>query len=88
MLFLSFELFSSPGISPKRRGTGLLLGPWGPAPGGVQGEGEGGTNRKGEVEDLALAGQCLAEIHALGDQGGVNFNHCSHFGLTSESVKN
>ena len=88
LLFLGIELFSSPGISPKRWGTGLLLGPWSLAPGGVQGEGEGRTNRKGEVEDLALAGQCLAEIHALGDQGGVSFNHCSHFGLTSESVKN
>ena len=79
----SFELLSSPGISPERRGTGLLLGPGSLAPGGVQGEGEGRTNRKREVEDLTLAGQCLAEIHALGDQGGVSFNHCSHFGLTS-----
>ena len=57
-------------------------------PGGVQREGEGRTNIQGEVENLTLAGQCLAEVHALGDQGGVNFNHCSHFGLTSELVKN
>ena len=74
MLAGEFELFSSPGISPKRRGTGLLLGLWGLTPGGVQGEGEGRTNRKGEVKDLALAGQCLAEFHALEDQGGVSFS--------------
>ena len=33
LLFLGIELFSSPGISPKRWGTGLLLGPWSLAPG-------------------------------------------------------
>ena len=30
----------------------------------------------------------LAEVHALEVQGGVSFDHCSHFGLTSELVKN
>ena len=84
MLLLGIELLSSPGISPKRRGTGLFLGQRSLAPGGVQGEGEGRTNRKGEVKDLALAGQCLAEVHALGGQGGIYFIHCSHFVSTSE----
>ena len=88
LLLLGLELLSSPGISPERRGTGFLLGPGSLAPGGVQGEGEGRTNRKREVEDLALAGQCLAEVHALGGQSGVYFNHCRQFGLTSELVKN
>ena len=87
MLLLGIELLSSPGISPKRRGTGLFLGQRSLAPGGVQG-GESRTNSKEEVEDLALAGQCLAEVHALGGQGGASFTHCSHFGLTSELVKN
>ena len=43
LLLLGLELLSSPGISPERRGTGLLLGPGSLAPGGVQGEGEGRT---------------------------------------------
>ena len=32
---------------------------WSPHP-GVQGEGEGGAKGEGELEGLALAGQCLA----------------------------
>ena len=54
------------------------------APGGVQGEGEVWTNGKGKVKGLALAGQCMAEVHALGYQEGVHFTHCSHFVSTSE----
>ena len=47
---------------------------------GVQGEGEVGAHVQGEVESLALDGQCLAEFHALGDQeGGAVFIDCSHF---------
>ena len=52
---------------------------------GVQGEGEGGAHVQGEVESLALGGQCLAKFHALGvGQGDVNFTRCSHFDVTSE----
>ena len=48
---------------------------------GVQGEGEVGAHVQGEVESLALGGQCLAKFHALGGQGRILF---SHFGFTSE----
>ena len=52
---------------------------------GVQGEGEGGAHVQGEVESLALGGQCLAKFHALGvGQGDVNLTRCSHFDVTSE----
>ena len=51
---------------------------------GIQGEGEVWTNHNGKVKGLALAGQCLAEVHALGGQGGIYFIHCSHFVSTSE----
>ena len=70
------------GISPEGWGACLLLGNLTGnvlAP-GVQGEGEGGTNGNGEVEGMALPGQRLAEVQALGEQGWVNF-HTSHFGL-------
>ena len=30
------------------------------------------------------AGQCLAEVHALGEQGRVDITQCSHFSFTSE----
>ena len=36
------------------------------------------ADREREVEDLALAGQRLADIQALHCQGGVTFNHCGH----------
>ena len=83
------EILSPLGISAKGWGTWLLgsddllnfLTP------GVQGEGEAGTNGKGEVEGLTLGCQCSAKVHALGDQGGVFFTHCTHFGFTSESWK-
>ena len=86
-ILLLVQIFLSPhGISPKSRRTWLLgskallscLTP------GVQGEGEVGTNREGEVEDLTLVCQCLAEVHALGGKGGVIFTHRTHFGSTSE----
>ena len=51
---------------------------------GVHGEGEVLADGDREVEGLTLAAQCLAEVQALGKQGGAN---CSHFGLTSELVK-
>ena len=81
-------VLSPPGIPLEGGGACLLLGYWACclAP-GVQGEGEVRTNGNGEVEDLALAGQCLAKVQALHEQGGANFGHCSHFGFTSESVK-
>ena len=85
LILLCDEFFSAPGISPLSRGALPLfhralhcLTP------GVQGEGEGGTHVEGEMKSLALAGQCLAEVHALGDQGQVDITHCSHFGFTSE----
>ena len=55
----------------------------GAIPPGVQGEGEGGANFEGEAEDLPLAGQRLAESHALGCQVGLVFTHfrSSHFQL-------
>ena len=50
-----------------------------------EGEGEVGAHVQGEVESLALGGQCLAKFHALGvGQGDVNFTRCSHFDVTSE----
>ena len=83
------QIFLSPlSISPKGGGACLLLGILASflSP-GVQGEGEVRTDDQGEVEGLALAGQCLAKIHALGGQGGVNITHCSHFDFTSELIK-
>ena len=78
LLLLGIELRSPPGISPKRRGACSLLGLGFHclAP-GVQGEGELGPNGEGKVEDLALAGQCLAKSHTLGGQGGWVFS--THF---------
>ena len=46
---------------------------------GVKGGGGHRADREWEVEDLALAGQHLADIQALHCQGGVLFNHRSHF---------
>ena len=51
---------------------------------GVQGECKGGANSEREGEDLLMTGQCVAEIHALGDQREV---HHSHFLGFSESRK-
>ena len=90
LLFLRKELLSSLGISAESRGAWLLLldhlvhhclAP------GVQGEGEGGAYGDGEVEDLTLIGQRLAEFQALGEQGCVNIFLASHFGFTSELTK-
>ena len=80
---LLLQMFLSPlGISPTGGGACLLLGVWACClTPGVQGEGEVRTGGQGEAEGLALAGQCLAKIHALGGQGGVNITHCSHFDL-------
>ena len=66
LLFLRKELLSSLGISAESRGAWLLLldhlvhhclAP------GVQGEGEGRAYGNGEVEDLTLIGQRLAELN-------------------------
>ena len=62
-------------------GLGFFLFPLtfqGLAP-GVQGEGEVGANREGEVEDLALADQCLAEGQTLGCQGVCSTSSGAHF---------
>ena len=77
------EIFlPAPRISPPcRRAVPLLdggdiparLGP------GVQGEGEGGADGDRELELQPLASQRLAEVHALGVQGGIEFAGCSHF---------
>ena len=86
---LGEELFSAPGISPLCGGAFLLLAHKAShclAP-GFQGEGKAGAHVEGEVESLALDGQCLAEVHALGNQGRVDITHCSHFGFTSEISK-
>ena len=45
---------------------------------GVQGEGVGGAGvGEGEVEGLALADQCLAEVQALGRPGWGQHHPCS-----------
>ena len=52
---------------------GLFLGSWGKAALlGVQGERKGGANGDREGEGLVLAGQRLAEIHALGGQRRIH----------------
>ena len=81
-LFLQ-ELCPALRIPSEGWGAGLLLGWWIQdflTP-GVQSEGEGWANVEGELDNLALAGQCLAECHALCCQGGVIFTNSSHFGL-------
>ena len=85
MLFLGKKFLSPPGISPEGGGTCLLLDHWASclSP-GVQGEGEPRADGQGEVEGLALLCPCLAKVHALGGQGGVNITHCIHFDFTSE----
>ena len=89
LILLCDEFFSAPGISPH--GWGALLLPHlrshcchSP---GVQGKGEGWAHGKREVKFLPFAGQCLAEVHALGDQGGVDFTDCSHFWIYFWSMK-
>ena len=52
---------------------------------GVQREGEGRANGEREGESLVLAGQCLAESHALGGQRRVHSS--SHFLVLSELRK-
>ena len=55
---------------------GLFLGSWGKAALlGVQGERKGGANGDREGEGLVLAGQRLAEIHALGGQRRIHWSH-------------
>ena len=87
LLFLRRVLISSLGISAESRGAWLLLldhlvhhclAP------GVQGEGEGGAYGDGEVEDLTLTCQRLAEFQALGEQGCVNIFLASHNALELE----
>ena len=81
------EIFlPAPCISPPCRRAVPLLdgGDWGiPAllgPGdGVQGECEGGADSDRELELQPLASQRLAEVHALGVQGGIEFAGGSHF---------
>ena len=52
---------------------------------GVQGKRECLTNLQSKCKSLALAGQCLAESHALGCHGGIlTHNWCSHFRFSSE----
>ena len=46
---------------------------------GVQGEGEVGAHVEEEVKGKALAGQCLAKVHALGGQGTVSFTRGGYF---------
>ena len=72
-------VLSPPGIPLEGGGACLLLGYWACclAP-GVQGEGEVRTNGNREVEDLALAGQCLAKVQALGGHGGASLVHSSN----------
>ena len=86
LLLLRNEFLSSPDISPESWGACHLLGTLACnclAP-GVQWEGEVRTNWDGEVERLALAGQRLAESHALRGQGRI---FISHFEFTSEVRK-
>ena len=74
----------SPGISSQGWWTLPLLrsGRWTISP-GVSGKWEGGANIEWEAEGLTLAGQRLAESHALGGQVRVVLTHCSssHFQL-------
>ena len=90
ILLLLVQKFSpAPGVPPERWGacplldqrTFHLLAP------GVHGEGKGGADGNGDVEGLTLAGQRLAKVQALGEHGGVNNVHTSHFGFTSELMR-
>ena len=81
---LGKKLFSAFCISFQGRWAFPFLDPCGQACLallGVQREGEGGADGDGELEVLALAGQCLAEVQALGGQRGVRLTHSSHFCL-------
>ena len=84
MAFLVQKLCPPPGISSQSWwGLPLLWqGSWAISP-GVQGKLEGGANIDGEAECLTLAGQRLAESHALGGQVRVVYTHSrrSHFQL-------
>ena len=69
---LHHKLLSPLGVSLENRWAllapcwhGLLALP------GIQGEGEGGADGEGELKILAMAGQRMAEIHALCCQGRV-----------------
>ena len=80
------EIFlPAPCISPPCRRAVPLLdgGDWWCIPAllgpGVQGEGEGGADGDRELEVQPLASQRLAEVHALGVQGEVEFAGGSHF---------
>ena len=80
VLLLAQELLPAPGISSDGGwawfllGLGLVVRGQYPC---VKGEGEVGARCEGELDCQALAGQCLAEVQALGCQ--VGFIHCSHF---------
>ena len=76
--FLLQKFCSPPSISSYGRRALPLhsFGGWGQALPGVQGERKGGANGEREGEDLLMAGQRMAEIHALGGQRKI---HRSHF---------
>ncbi len=85
-LLLSQKLFPSPGV-PSDGGWALLLPSFVLGDRGgrhlpcVKGEGEVGASSEGEGENQSLACQVLAEVKALGGQGGVLSNYrSSHFG--------
>ena len=74
------ELLSAPGISSHGWWAAPLLDLGDRdilALPGVQGEGEVGADGDRELEYCALKCQCLAEIQALGHQGGVGLAHSS-----------
>ena len=82
ILFL--KLAPSPGDPlHSRRACPLLPGDrhrrWSSS--GLHGEGEGVADGEGDLEDLALSLQWLAEGQALDGQGAVIFSHCCHFCL-------
>ena len=85
-LLLSQKLFPSPGV-PSNGGWGLLLPCFVLVDRGgrhlpcVKGEGEVGASSEGEGEHQSLACQVLAEVKALGGEGGVLSTYwSSHFG--------
>ena len=85
-MLLSQKLFPSPGV-PSDGGWALLLPSFVLGDRGgrhlpcVKGEGEVGASSEGEGEHQSLVCQVLAEVKALGGQGGVLSNsRSSHFG--------